>query len=403
MTLETQNNASNKSDDDKKDWDEYMRYFNAERAKGPAKDVKAVKDVKPKSLSVESVGGGELKVNSGAVPAKSLYSNPAFSAKSSLGNGRGTFSGGFPASGYQDARMFTNPVQPGYGYISNGYDSRINRQGWFSMDAKYIPRGGPRVKVINLNTSNPVASLVKDQDVPEIAVIAEEKDKLSGSPIAEDSNLTDFPGDYVDAKFFIIKSYSEDDVHKSVKYNVWASTPNGNKKLDSAYKQAQEKSTPCPLFLFFSVNASGQFLGLAEMDVPNLLLKHIILENNENKPVTSIRDTREVKLAQGLQLKIIHVGLPSLMTVDFMRPVKRLSKRNKSECSSKSRHDRTVWEGKAADLKSADGKLNPLEAVSKLTIGSVPNLLTNGDAKTIENGSIAQAGDCHKVAIPVVL
>lgn len=72
------------------------------------------------------------------------------------------------------------------------------------------------------------------------------------------------------------------------------------------------------------MNASGQFVGLAEMvgrvdfnktlehwqqdkwtgcfpvkwhivkDVPNSLLKHIILENNENKPVTNCRDTHEV-------------------------------------------------------------------------------------------------------------
>lgn len=37
-------------------------------------------------------------------------------------------------------------------------------------------------------------------------------------------------------------------------------------------------------------------------DVPNSLLKHITLENNENKPVTNSRDTQEVKLEQGLQL-----------------------------------------------------------------------------------------------------
>lgn len=72
------------------------------------------------------------------------------------------------------------------------------------------------------------------------------------------------------------------------------------------------------------VNTSGQFVGLAEMvgpvdfqknveywqqdkwngnfpvkwhmvkDVPNSLLKLIILENNENKPVTNSRDTQEV-------------------------------------------------------------------------------------------------------------
>lgn len=72
------------------------------------------------------------------------------------------------------------------------------------------------------------------------------------------------------------------------------------------------------------VNTSGQFVGLAEMggpvdfnkkveywqqdkwigcfpvkwhivkDVPNSLLKHITLENNDYKPVTNSRDTQEV-------------------------------------------------------------------------------------------------------------
>ena len=71
-------------------------------------------------------------------------------------------------------------------------------------------------------------------------------------------NREDFALDYPEAKFFVIKSYSEDDVHKSVKYNVWSSTPNGNKKLDSAYNEAQRisvgKPRHCPVFLFFSVS-----------------------------------------------------------------------------------------------------------------------------------------------------
>ena len=76
------------------------------------------------------------------------------------------------------------------------------------------------------------------------------------------------------------------------------------------------------------VNTSGQFVGVAEMtgavdfektleywqqdkwngsfsvkwhivkDVPNNILKHIILENNENKPVTNSRDTQEVSIVQ---------------------------------------------------------------------------------------------------------
>ncbi|KAI7744947.1 hypothetical protein M8C21_027068 [Ambrosia artemisiifolia] len=82
-------------------------------------------------------------------------------------------------------------------------------------------------------------------------------------------NKDDFPVEYANAKFFVIKSYSEDDVHKSIKYNVWSSTPNGNKKLNNVYEEAQKlaagDSRGCPIFLFFSVNASGQFCGVAEM------------------------------------------------------------------------------------------------------------------------------------------
>ncbi|KAG2268475.1 hypothetical protein Bca4012_070750 [Brassica carinata] len=37
-------------------------------------------------------------------------------------------------------------------------------------------------------------------------------------------------------------------------------------------------------------------------DVPNSVLKHITLENNENKPVTNSRGTQEVKLEQGLKI-----------------------------------------------------------------------------------------------------
>lgn len=71
-------------------------------------------------------------------------------------------------------------------------------------------------------------------------------------------NKDDFPVEYANAKFFVIKSYSEDDVHKSIKYNFWSSTPHGNKKLNSAYEDAQKLAAGdtrgCPIFLFFSVS-----------------------------------------------------------------------------------------------------------------------------------------------------
>ncbi|KAK7388055.1 hypothetical protein VNO78_22858 [Psophocarpus tetragonolobus] len=172
-------------------------------------------------------------------------------------------------------------------------------------------------------------------------------------------NREDFPVNNDHGKFFVIKSYSEDDVHKSIKYNVWSSTPHGNKKLQSAYEDAKRiaagKSGGCPIFLFFSVNASGQFCGAAEMvgpvdfnkdmdfwqqdkwsgsfpvkwhiikDVPNGNFRHIILENNENKPVTNSRDTQEIMYSQGLEmLKIFknHTSKTSLLD-DFMYYEKR--------------------------------------------------------------------------------
>ncbi|CAL1414087.1 unnamed protein product [Linum trigynum] len=151
-------------------------------------------------------------------------------------------------------------------------------------------------------------------------------------------NRPDFATDYDTAKFFIIKSFSEDNVHKSIKYGVWASTPHGNKKLDAAYSQAKEIDAKCPVFLLFSVNASGQFCGVAEMlgpvdfskdadywqqdrwngqfpvrwhivkDVPNSRFRHILLENNDNKPVTHSRDCQEVKLEHGVEMLNIFKG-----------------------------------------------------------------------------------------------
>lgn len=171
---------------------------------------------------------------------------------------------------------------------------------------------------------------------------------------ADEYNRGDFLMDFVNAKFLVIKSYSEDDVHKSIKYNVWSSTPNGNKKLNSAYEDAQRITSGnprgCPIFLFFSVNASGQFCGVAEMtgpvdfykdmdfwqqdkwsgsfpvkwhfikDVPNPNFRHIILENNENKPVTNSRDTQEIRYKKGIEmLKVFkdYVSRTSLLD-DFM-------------------------------------------------------------------------------------
>ncbi|XP_020204206.1 YTH domain-containing protein ECT4 isoform X1 [Cajanus cajan] len=190
------------------------------------------------------------------------------------------------------------------------------------------PRSGDGSNDKSVKGHVPVTLLLKGQDLP----IKSDNKEVSLVPNKEQCNGEDFSENYSDAKFFVIKSYSEDDIHKSIKYGVWASTLNGNKKLDAAYHQAKENPGNCPVFLLFSVNTSGQFVGLAEMvgqvdfgrtleywqqdrwtgcfsvkwhiikDIPNSLLRHITLENNENKPVTNSRDTQEVKFEKGIKI-----------------------------------------------------------------------------------------------------
>ena len=53
------------------------------------------------------------------------------------------------------------------------------------------------------------------------------------------------------ARFFVIKSFTEDDVHKSLKHEIWSSTTYGNQRLDKAFQEARG-----PVYLFFSVNGS---------------------------------------------------------------------------------------------------------------------------------------------------
>eukprot|EP00795_Rhopilema_esculentum_P008740 gene8740-14763_t len=142
--------------------------------------------------------------------------------------------------------------------------------------------------------------------------------------------------DFKNARYFIIKSYSEDDIFRSIKYSIWTSTEHGNRRLNEAFKE-QSKNGNGPIYMLFSVNGSGHFCGVAQMmsfvdihvetgvwvqdkwkgrfdvkwiyvkDVPNNLLRPIRLENNENKPITNSRDTQEVPPEKGKHvINIVH-------------------------------------------------------------------------------------------------
>lgn len=106
---------------------------------------------------------------------------------------------------------------------------------------------------------------------------------------------------------FVIKSFTEVDVKVSLTHGVWASTEKGNHRLDKAWMKSSQRG---PIYLFFSVNGSGRFCGLAQMvsgldytqssniwaeghrwkglfhvhwlmtkDVPNSHLRHILLHS----------------------------------------------------------------------------------------------------------------------------
>ncbi|KAF8676310.1 hypothetical protein HU200_047187 [Digitaria exilis] len=262
-----------------------------------------------------------------------------------LAKGVNKASGASITKGYLPSSKFVthgNNQGKGTVYQNKGINAKESGRNWNNSEklktrSKLNGHGDSDVSNENNHTDNSKHSLSPRGDVG-ISSAGDANDIIP-SPVTISKNaynLPDFVTKYEQALFFVIKSYSEDDIHKSIKYNVWASTPNGNKRLDNAYRLAQErmaeKGTKCPVFLFFSVNASGQFCGVAEMvgpvdfnrnmnfwqqdkwngffsvkwhiikDVPNPQFRHIILENNENKPVTNSRDTQEVKFPQGTEM-----------------------------------------------------------------------------------------------------
>jgi len=170
--------------------------------------------------------------------------------------------------------------------------------------------------------------------------------------VRNEYNPKDFELVTKNVQFYVIKSYSEDDIHRSIKYEIWCSTEHGNKRLDQAFRSSEGKG---PIYLFFSVNGSRHFCGMAQMvspvdysnssnvwaqdkwkgqfkvkwifvkDVPNAQLRHIRLENNENKPVTNSRDTQLVPIEKGKQVLKIMMSYDHKTSIfdDFVHYEKR--------------------------------------------------------------------------------
>ena len=211
------------------------------------------------------------------------------------------------------------PVPANFGMKPGGPGGPVNVRGGgvrWSRARGNFPQGGPEYQ-----------NVIDTRPPPPPAVLERLKSENQYNP-------RELSLDLKNARYFVIKSYSEDDIHRSIKYNIWTSTEHGNKRLNEAWNDTKNKG---PIYLVYSVNGSGHFCGVAEMvsgvdtnvctgvwsqdkwkgkfdvkwiyvkDVPNNQLRHIKLENNDNKPVTNSRDTQEVPRDKGLQLmRIIH-------------------------------------------------------------------------------------------------
>ena len=169
--------------------------------------------------------------------------------------------------------------------------------------------------------------------------------KLNFNPL-NDMNLTNqiqnqnlnTINEKIPAKFFVIKSIDEANIIRSINFKIWCSTIKGNQKLQKAFKESEKKY---PIYLFFSVNGSGKFMGVAQMvsdveyrvnfnywsqndkwkgfffvnwifikDIPNRIFRQIINEYNDNKPVTSSRDTQEIYPSAGMRMLKIFKEYP---------------------------------------------------------------------------------------------
>ncbi|KAL8553711.1 hypothetical protein ACS0TY_002128 [Phlomoides rotata] len=207
--------------------------------------------------------------------------------------------GGFYSGGTSSSSRYPRSFSR-YGLINHQSNARAWNNKYKYKSRENSGRGGDLTGVMELargpradSRSNPAKSQF-------------ENEQLSYVVDWDSYNLSDFQIVYEHAKFYVIKSFCEDDVHKCIKYNV---------------------------------NASGQFVGVAEMigpvdftknmdfwqvdkwnDIPSTLLRHIILKNNENKVVTNSRDTQEVELNQGLQMLSIFMKYKAKTSVldDFI-------------------------------------------------------------------------------------
>ncbi|KAJ0398963.1 hypothetical protein P43SY_008189 [Pythium insidiosum] len=139
---------------------------------------------------------------------------------------------------------------------------------------------------------------------------------------------------------FIVKSFSDANLHKSLKYGIWSSTYATNVMLDQVFQS--DFSAVRPVLLFFSVCGTKHFSGIARMtsrvrndvtfqlwekpkyegffrvewllvkDVPNFVLTDIKMSNTPTKKsITSCRDGEEVLYEEASRFIDVFSAFPS--------------------------------------------------------------------------------------------
>ena len=140
--------------------------------------------------------------------------------------------GGLGRAYQPSARMYpgSNPGRLG---ISPGWEPRGSGRNWYALEkekswgrgSEILNNGNPSWDILNEQNRGPRTTRGRYQRINPGAVrYVRAQGSLSASsesvnvPINKDQyNHPDFVCTYEKAKFFIIKSYSEDDIHKSIK------------------------------------------------------------------------------------------------------------------------------------------------------------------------------------------
>ncbi|KAL0715802.1 hypothetical protein Bca4012_065124 [Brassica carinata] len=178
--------------------------------------------------------------------------------------------------GRSDSRMYSmyGPYMTGYGhyntYTPNWYVGKENEE-WLNELNR-----GPRAKGFNIGQPETIKAT---EDVSLLLPDSKEYIKKDF-----------FSNTYTNAKLFVIKSYSEMIFTKASNITCGPAPLMATRSL-TLRRTKQLETSPPALRTFGCFPVKWHIVKY----IPNSSLRHITLENNENKPVTNSRDTQEVK------------------------------------------------------------------------------------------------------------